>query len=104
MDLVQVDVVRAEPAQTRIHLHENSPARQAGAIRPGSHAPPYLGREHDVVALRELLQRPTHDLLAGANGIDIRGIEEIDTGLERLCDERTAVALIECPRLRFARG
>src|SRR5580704_12583220 len=103
MDLVEVDVIRSEPSQTGIHLHENRPARQTGAIRTRSHAAPDLGGEHDIVALREFLERPPHDLFAGANRINVRRVEEIDPGLERLGDERTTVALIECPRLRFAR-
>src|SRR5277367_228652 len=103
MNLVEIDIVRAEPAQAGIHLHEDRLARQPRAIRAGAHATPHLGGEYDVIPLRELLQSATGNLFTRPGGVDIGRVEEIDTGLERLREERTTVALVERPRLRLAR-
>ena len=42
-------------------------------------------------------QRPADDLLAGAVGIDVGGVEEVDAELERPLDERPALLLVERP-------
>src|SRR5882757_523677 len=103
MNLVEIDIVRAEPAQAGIHLHEDRLARQPRAVRAGAHAAPHLGGEYDVIPLCELLQSATGNLFTRAGGVDIRRVEEIDSGLESLREERATIALIERPRLRFAR-
>ena len=97
VDLIEVDIVHAEPAQAVVDLGEDRLARQAGAIGAGTHPAVDLGRDHHLVAAGEILDRPAEDLLAGAERIAIRGVEEIDAGFERLLDERPALLLAEAP-------
>src|ERR1700748_2635759 len=58
---------------------------------------PQLGRDHDVVTVREVPQRAAEDLLARALRADVRRIEEVDPLPDRVLDEQTAVFLAERP-------
>src|ERR1700733_12720403 len=58
---------------------------------------PQLGRDHDVVTVREVPQRAAEDLLARALRVDVRRIEEVDPLPDRVLDEQTAVFLAERP-------
>ena len=53
---------------------------------------------------RVVEQRPADDLLAGAVGIDVGGVEEVDAEVERLLDERPALRLAERPGVVAAVG
>ena len=64
----------------------------------------HLGGDHDLVAAGEILQRPADDLLAGAVGIDVGGIEEVDAEFQRPLDERPALLLVERPGMVAAIG
>jgi hypothetical protein len=97
MDLIEIDVIGAEPPQARVDLGHDRPARQAGPVRARAHPPVHLGRDHDLVAAREILQRPAEDLLAGAVRIDIRRVEEIDASLQGPLDEGAAFLFVERP-------
>ena len=61
-----------------------------------------LGRDHQLVAPAEVLQRPTDDLLAAAGRVHVRGVEEVDPRFERLTDQRPAGLLVERPRMGAA--
>ena len=98
VDLVEIDIIGAEPAQAVVDLVEDRLARQAGAVRAGAHAVEHLGGEHDVLAPGEILDGAADDLLRGAVRIDIGGIEEIDPELERLADQRAARLLVHASR------
>ena len=104
MDLVEIDVVGAEPLQAGVDLGQDRLARQAGAVRPLAHAAVDLGRDHHLVAPREVEQRAADDLFAGAVRIDVGGVEEVDAEVERLLDERPARRLAERPRVVAALG
>ena len=56
-----------------------------------------LGRDHDVVAVREVAQGAAEDLLAGALRVHVRGVEEVDAGVEGVPDERAGIGLAERP-------
>src|SRR6185295_13397367 len=77
-------------------LHDRL-ARQPGAVRTGSHATVHLCGDHNLFAAREFGERAADDLLRGAVGIDVGGIEEVDAGLDGLADDRPAVFLAERP-------
>ena len=51
VDLVEVDVVHAQPAQAVVDLGKHGLAGQAGAVGAGVHAAVDLGRQHDLVPL-----------------------------------------------------
>ena len=58
VDLVEVDVVGAEPAQAVVDLGEDRLARQAGAVGSGAHRVADLRGDDDVVAVGEVLRAP----------------------------------------------
>ena len=95
MDLVEVHVINLKPFQTVVDLAQDRLARQPGAIRPFAHFAMYLGRNDDLIPLREVLQSTAEVLLTRPNGVDIGGIEEIDPQLEGFLDDRPAVFLVE---------
>src|SRR5205823_6639221 len=64
MNLVEVDVIHAEPAQAGVDLAHDCFARQAAAVRTGAHPAIYLGRNDHLVAAGEILDSPSEDLLA----------------------------------------
>ena len=97
MDLVEVDIIHAEAAEALIDLDHDRFARQAGAIGSGSHAAVDFGRDDDLVAPGEVIDRTAEDLLAPAERIAVRRVEEIDAGFERPLDERPALFLAEAP-------
>src|SRR5207244_9286016 len=86
-----------EAPQAGVDLDHDRLARQAGTVRSRPHPPVDLGRDDDLVAAGEILQRPAEDLLAAAKGIPVRRVEEIDAALERPLDEGTALLLAEAP-------
>lgn len=78
MQLVEVEVVHAEPPRARLtgtaHVVR---ARARGAVR---HAPTELGCHDRLVPA--LPQRATQRLLRGAAAVDIGGVEQVDALIE----------------------
>jgi hypothetical protein len=66
VDLVEVDVVGAQPAQAVVDLAQDRLARQPAAVRPLAHLAEDLGGDHHLVAPGEVAQRAAENLLAGA--------------------------------------
>ncbi|CAM5663911.1 hypothetical protein SVIOM74S_09899 [Streptomyces violarus] len=97
VDLVEVDVVGAEPGEALVELAEDGLAGQSAAVGPGAHPAVHLRREHDLVTAGEVAQGPADDLLAGAVGVDVRRVEEVDPRLDRLPDQRARGLLVEGP-------
>src|SRR5262249_25759504 len=79
-------------------------ARQAERVPPAARREEDLGRDHDLVAPGEVAQRAAGDLLAGAVGVAIRGVEEVDARLDSLTDERAALLLVERPGVQPSGG
>src|SRR5262249_50482559 len=102
MDLVEVDIIGAESAQALIDFEQDVLAGQTGAIGAGAHSVKDLGGNDHLLASREILERAAENLFALADGIAIRGIEEIDAGFQRLLNERAALFLAECPLVEAA--
>ena len=88
MDLVEVDVVHAQSAQTGVHLGEDRLPGQAGEVGAVAHPTVHLGRHHQLVAPTVVGQGPADDLLAGSGRVDVRGVEEVDPCLDRRADQR----------------
>src|SRR4051794_29441479 len=97
VDLVQVDVVGAEPPEAVVELPQDRLAGEPRAVGAGVHPAVHLGGQDDVVAVGEVADRPAGDLLAGAVGVDVRGVEEGDPAGQGLLDEPAAVLLAEGP-------
>jgi hypothetical protein len=97
MDLVEVDVVGAESAERGVDLAQDRLARQPGAVGSPAHPAVHLGGQDDLLAGREVGQRPAHDLLAGAVGVDVGRIEEVDARLDGPLHEGSALLLGQAP-------
>ncbi len=100
MDLVEVDVIRAEPPQAGVDLDHDGLARKALAVGVRAHRVVDLGRDHDLVPSGEVAQGAADDLLARAVGIGVGGVEEVDAELEGSFDERPALFFVERPGMR----
>src|SRR4029453_1943429 len=66
--------------------------------------PVQLRRDDDLIARREVAQRPSEHFLTRAERVHVGGVEEIDAKLERATDERAPLLFREDPRapLRIA--
>ena len=65
MDLVEVDIVGAQASEAHIDFGHDRLARQPYTIRSVAHGRAEFGGDHNVFAVRKVLQRPPEDLLAG---------------------------------------
>ena len=91
--LVEVDPVRAEPAQAALdRLHDPTP-RVAALVRVVAHDAVELRREHDVVA-PAARQSLADDLLRLARGVDVRGVDEVDPRVERAVDDANRLLVV----------
>jgi hypothetical protein len=71
-------VIRAEALQASIDLVHDGTAGQTGTVRAWPHPTVHLGRNHDLTSVREVLNGPPKDVLAGTIRIDVRRVEEVD--------------------------
>src|SRR5664280_511261 len=97
VDLVEVDVVGAQPGQRGVDLLHHRAARQALATRPIGHLPVQLGGQDDVFTPRVLLDRVAHDLLAAAVPVHVGGVPERDAEPQGLPKDRPCRVLVERP-------
>jgi len=65
-----------------------------------AHRPAYLGGDYDFIARSHLSEIPARDLLAQARGIDIRGVEEINSGVDGDLEMLPRVFLVQVPAAR----
>jgi len=85
VQLQEIDIVRAEPAQRVLDTLDQSRARRARIVRPLAHRQAGLGRDDHLIA--PALDRRTQHLLRSAVRINIGGIEQIDPGFQADIDE-----------------
>ena len=97
-------MVDAETSQAAVDRGVDRRPAQALDARLGRQLHEALGRDLDLVAAGEIGQRAAHDLLAGAVGVDVGGVEGGDAGLERLLQVGPALVLGQRPRVRAAVG
>src|ERR1043165_517660 len=98
MDLIQVDVVRAEATKRGVDRLEDVLAREPLVVRAGAGAEEDLRGDDDLVAFGEVSDGPAEDLLAGAVRVHVCGVEEGDPRFERAADEGAAGLFVENPR------
>ena len=83
VELVQVDGLHAQPAQRRVEGVAQMAARQADAVGVLRHGKASLGGDHHLVAHAGPGGKPlADDLLAGAAGVDVGGVDEVAAGVE----------------------
>ena len=99
VDLVQVDEVGVEPLQRGVARFDDVLARQPEAVaRAVVRAAVALRRNHYVVTIHaDLAQRSPQHFFRGAVGVNVRGVEEIDAGVDRAGDERFRFTVFEHP-------
>src|ERR1700734_965661 len=79
-------------------------ARQALGVDARAHHPVHFGRNHHLRPLGVFLERAAKDFLAHPLGIDVCGVEKIDTLLQRLADERARGFFLQHPFAPFGRA
>ena len=105
VDLVQVDIVGAEPGQGGVDLLNDRFAGQAGSAGTLVHLAEHLGGQHDVLATRIAPDRAADDFFRRASLIGVRGVPEGDTELDGLPEERLRLVVGQCPPVSsFGRG
>ena len=89
MDLVEIDVVHLKAAEGIVAGFDDVLAAEAALVGARAHHAMHFGRDHDVIAHGHLFQMGSGDLLAEADGVHVRGVEEIDAevnGLVKCCE------------------
>src|ERR1700731_4138872 len=97
-------VTETNETEAGVDLAHDCLSRQAAAVRTGTHPAIHFGRDDHLVAAGEVLDSPAEDLLAAAERITVRGVEEIDAAFERPLDERAGLLLGEAPGMVTAIG
>src|SRR5207248_51060 len=82
-------------AQAVVDFGHDCLAGEACAVGARAHGMADLRRDDHLVTVGKVLQCAAEDLLAGALGVHVGGVEEVDAGFQRVLDERTAVLLAE---------
>ena len=93
MNVVEVDVVGVQPAQALFHRMHHVLTRQVSATRNRrGRLTAELGCKDPAVAIR--LHGAADDLLRTAAAVHISGVDEVHTGVARLCDDAMRSLLI----------
>src|SRR6185369_1258823 len=97
-DLVEVDVVEAEPLERAVDRREDVLPREPAAVLAG-HRPPVDLRRDDVLLTHpeELAEQPAGHDLALAAVVDVGRVEEDDPAVYRALDDRLGGRLVERP-------
>lgn len=80
MDLIQIKVVGAEPAQRVFAGFDQVLTRQPDVVDPRAHAAKRFGGQQHLVT--PALDRRADNLLAGALGVDVGGVYEVQPCLQ----------------------
>lgn len=76
--LIQVDVVGTEALEARVDRGKDVFTAEAAVVGAGPHRVEDLGGDDDFVAARGFAEDLADDLFAGAVGVHLGGVEEID--------------------------
>ena len=95
MQIIDVDIVGAEPLQAFVGRLQHPAPRQPAAVGIVAHGVGELGGEHPVVPA--VGNRAADHLLGIAAIIGVRGVDEIDAGLARLRDDPRRGRLVGRP-------
>ena len=100
VDLPEVDVVDAEPAQRQVEAAEQVAARGVHHPRAAAGADPGLGRDDHVVARDHVVEQPAEQLLRRAAAVRVRGVEQRAAGVDEGGELLAGLVLVGagCPR------
>ena len=104
MDLVEVDVVHAQPPQAGVNARHDRLTRQAARVQPLAQREENLGGDDHFVAVGEVADGAAQDFLAVAVGIGVGGVEEVDAQLQRALDKWTRLLFRQRPGVGTAIG
>src|SRR5471030_2711705 len=97
MDLIEIDIIRAQAPQRSVDSFHDTFAREAMRVDARAHRAEDLGRDDDFVAFGEILDRAAQYFLAGPLRIDVGGVEEVDALLQRFPDEGSRGLFLQNP-------
>ena len=98
VDLVEVDVVETKPLQRGVNGGEDVLTGETGTVHAGHRPAVHLRRDHVLLARREqLLQQAAGDHFALAAVVDVCGVEEDDSALDRPAHDRLGGLFVERP-------
>jgi len=97
VDLVEVDVVGLEALEALIEFEEDLLAAETLGVGVVAHCVEELGGDNGVFAFGVGFEEAAEDLLAGAYGVDVGGVEEVDAEVKGLFEEGLAFGLVEGP-------
>src|SRR5215203_613696 len=92
LDLVEVDDVRAEPAQAVLDLLLEGLARQSALVGAWPYGRPDLGGQHGLLAAAA--QRLTHDHLRLPLGVAVGRVDEVDPRFHRPVDDADRLVVV----------
>jgi hypothetical protein len=92
VDLIEVDPVGLQPAQTRLARPDDPAARVAAPIAPLAHLEVHLRRKDHLVAAAA--QGLADDLLGLPRRVHVRGVDEVDPMRKRDVDHANALVMI----------
>ena len=95
--LVQVEIVDAQAFEAGIDRTEDVLARKPALVGLSPHRHVDLAGDHHLVAAGEIAQGAPQDFFAGAGGVEVGGIEEVDPQFEGAADEWAAGFFIQRP-------
>ena len=98
VDLVEVDPLHPEPPQRGLARLDDVLPGQPAPVRPRSHPHLHLGGDDRLVTRGELAHPLAGDLLAHAERIHVRRVEEVDAELDGAPEEGPGLVLFEHPR------
>src|ERR1035437_6551695 len=93
MDLIEIDVVGAQPAQALLTCRHDPSARVPLSIRVTPHGTMHLGGQNDLFPCG-LCQGLSDDLLGLTRGVDVGGVDEVDAGIESPVNDADRLVMI----------
>ncbi len=104
VDLVEVDVVGAEPAQAVVDLGHDRLAGQPHTVRPASGPSIDLAGQDDFVTTAVFAEDLADDPLAAPGGVDVRGVHEVHPGLQGVQHHRPGLVEVQGPAVDTLAG
>src|SRR5258705_7770060 len=102
MNLIEVYVIRTEALQACLDFEHNRFARQPACVNILVRWEVDLSGNYHFFTSCEVTKRAPDNLFAGAIGVAVCSVEEVDAEFERALNERPAVFLVERPWMSAA--
>ena len=97
VNLVEIHIVGLQAAEALVEFIKDGFAGEASAVGFVAHDAVDLGGDDDGFAAGVGLQEAPEHLLAGAAGVDIGSVKEVDPEIKRLAKEGLALFFVQSP-------